>query len=148
MVSNFKYSGDEIKLLGHLIALDVNEYNNGEGFLCSSLKDRFDRVSVRSEKWCKVTYFPNVFARALAAKTFLISEFQYLLPNASLSEKLFKRCQKQLSYYINKKKITKLPTYCLKFEDGGTSTTNLYFLYLATKLAWLPRLEKYELIMS
>ena len=24
VVSNFKYSGDEIKLLGHLVALDVN----------------------------------------------------------------------------------------------------------------------------
>ena len=71
-----------------------------------------------------------------------------MLPNASLSENLFNRCQKQLSYYINKKKITKAPTFFFNFEDGGTSTTNLYFLYLATKLSWLPRLEKYELIMS
>ena len=83
-----------------------------------------------------------------AAKTFLISEFQYLLPNASLSEKLLKRCQKHISYYINKKKITKSPTYFLKFEDGGTSTTHLYFLYLATKIAWIPRLERYELICT
>ena len=50
VVSNFKYSGDEIKLLGHSIALNVDENNHGEGFLCSSLKDRFDRVRLRSEK--------------------------------------------------------------------------------------------------
>ena len=50
VVSNFRYSGDEIKVLGHLISLDVNEYNFGKGFLCSSLKERFDSVSTRSEK--------------------------------------------------------------------------------------------------
>ena len=114
VLSNFKYSGYEIKLLGHSIALSVNEAsnNNGEGFLCSSLKERFDKVRLRAERWCKVTYFPNVFARSLAAKTYLISEFQYLLSNASLSENLFGRCQKPLSNFINKKKsLNHLPSF-------------------------------------
>ena len=105
-------------------------------------------VRARSKKKVQSNLFSKCIRQSLGSKTFLISEFQYLLPNASLSEKLFKRCQKQLSYYINKKKITKSPTHYLKFEDGGTSTTNLYFLYLATKLAWIPRLERYELIVT
>ena len=148
VVSNFKYSEDEIKVLGHLLPLGRSEYNEGTGLLCTSLKDRFDKVGATSDRWSNSTFFPNVFSRALAAKTFLISEFQFLLANASLSEILFKRCQKRISNYVNKKSLTKKPTYYLEFKDGGTSTTNLYFLYLSTKLAWIPKIEKYECIMK
>ena len=80
VISNFKYSGEEIKLLGHNFALSIDEAgnNNGEGYLCSSLRERFDKVRCTADRWLKATYFPNVFARSMASKTYLISEFQYL----------------------------------------------------------------------
>ena len=45
-INNFKYAGDEIKLLGNNIALKIDESgnNNGEGYLSISLKERFDKV--------------------------------------------------------------------------------------------------------
>ena len=45
-VNNFKYAGDEIKLLGHNIPLSIKEagHNNGEGYLCTSLRERLDKV--------------------------------------------------------------------------------------------------------
>ena len=48
-----------------------------------------------------------------------MSEFQYLLPNASLSKDLFERTQKQLNNYVNKKKITKSPTFFLSLLMEG-----------------------------
>ena len=112
-INNFKYAGDEIKLLGDNIPLSINEanYNNGGGYLCSSLSARFDKVQEKAIRWQKSTYFPNVFARSMALKTFLIAEFQYLLSNASLSTNFFDRTQKQINKYVNKKRLTKSPTF-------------------------------------
>ena len=102
--------------MGHNIPLSINEagHNNGEGYLCTSLKARFDKVQDKAIRWQKSTYFPNVFARSMASITYLISEFQYLLSNASLSTNLFERTQKQINNCVNKKKITKSPTFFSK----------------------------------
>ena len=44
--------------------------------------------------------------------------------------------------------MTSTPTHFLDFSDAGTSTPHLFTLYLATKIAWIPRLEKREAVLE
>ena len=84
-------------------------------------------------------FLSNISAKATATKTYLVSHFQYLLSNAKLLEKQFKRTQNNINKYVNKKLMIKTATHYLKFSDCGTLALHLYTQYLATKVAWISR---------
>ena len=58
-------------------------------FVNIRMRGRFQKVRTKVERWNSVgkRYFPNVFSRSLTVKTYLVSQFQYFLSNATLRKK-------------------------------------------------------------
>ena len=73
------------------------------------MSERFLKIKVKTLKWenSGSRFFPNVLSRALASKTYLVLQIQYLLSNANLIECNLKDIQKHITKYVNMKVITK-----------------------------------------
>lgn len=87
-ISNIKYGGDKITRLGDTITLSVYEAEDKAGLINTSLHIIFQKIADKVERCNDMSdrFIENVFARATAAKTFLVSKFQYVLSNLTLYE--------------------------------------------------------------
>ena len=101
-VDNFRFNGQEMKLLGDTIRIGKDEtelvMNRGK-WICepnSNMKIIINKISGILEGWAKRFYFPTVFARSLAAKTYLSSQLLHLFSNAFLVETCLQEIQKRL----------------------------------------------------
>ena len=145
---NFRFNGHEIKLLGDIIAIGRDETElaiSEEKWICiptSNMKTRMNNISDILERWRKRHYFPAVFARSLAAKTYLSLQLMHLFSNATLDEQCMKKIQNKIDKYVNKKEFTSRNTTYLAFRDGGTGTCSLYHMYLASKVTWIAKLMR------
>ena len=74
-----------MNLLGDTLSLGIDEASQTDEHINTSIMNRFQKVNSKVNRWENSKIFPNIFARSLAAKTYLISEFQYILSYASLS---------------------------------------------------------------
>ena len=74
----------------------------------TKMKEGFLKIKVKTLKLESYgnRYFPNVFSKALAAKTYLVSQFQHL--NAKIKD-----IQKHITKYVNNEIINKSPTHFL-----------------------------------
>ena len=103
-----------------------------------------NKISNILERWAKRYYFPTVFARSLAAKTYLSSQLMHLFSNATLDEQCVQNIQKKIDKYINKEELTSRNATYLAFRDGGTGTCSLYHMYLASKVTWIAKLIRQD----
>ena len=94
--ANIRFNGDEITLLGDTLTLGIDEAIEANGYISTGMKERFQKSKVKNIKWESHgnRYFPNVFSRALAAKTYLVSQVKHLLLNATLVENSLRDKQK------------------------------------------------------
>ena len=98
-----------MKLLGDTIGIGKDETElvmKGGKWICepnSNMKIRIIKISGILEGWAKIFYFPTVFARSLAAKTYLSSQLLHLFSNATLDELCLQDIQRQIDKYVNKK---------------------------------------------
>ena len=94
-------------------------------------------------------YYPTVFARSLASKSYLASQLLHLFPNIYIDENSLLETQKAIDKYVNKKVLMPKKNSFLNIQDGGTSTPNLYLLYLSAKVTCITKLRRqYEKLNS
>ena len=69
------------------------------GFISTGMNEIFQKIRIKTERWASTgnKYFPNVFSRALAAKTYLVLQFKYLSSNATLEGGNLKDIQKYIT---------------------------------------------------
>ena len=120
---NFKFNGDDIPFLGDILTLGKDENRPDTDFklaINTSLSKRLDKIKKIINSWySKDFYFPTVFARSLASKTYLSSQTLHLFQNTTLDQIELEETQRVIDRYVNKKILMPRNNTYLRFHDGA-----------------------------
>ena len=56
-INNFRFGEDEITLLSDTLALDTDEAEHDNGYIGSSLMNRFNKLKEKTMRWEGTSYF-------------------------------------------------------------------------------------------
>ena len=140
---NFKFKGDSMLFLGDTLILGTDEnilIVDETQKMNDSMMRRLEKIKNIMNSWySKDYYYLKVFARSLASKSYLASQLLHLFPNTYIDENSLLETQKAIDKYVNKKVLMPKKNLFLNIQDGGTSTPNLYLLYLSAKVTWITK---------
>ena len=95
-----------------------------------SMTKRLEKIKNIINSWySKDYYYPTVFARSLASKSYLASQLLHLFPNTCLDSSSLDETQKAIDKFVNRKVLMPKKNSYLNIQDGGTSSPHLYLLY-------------------